>query len=88
MQLLTKGVFILFKSSIKRVVCMFLILGLAFSSSLSVASQAAKKTKLKTKKITMKVGQKKKIVINGKKKKLYTVLFHLQRQKQLCLRAV
>lgn len=48
---------------------MLLILGLAFSSSLPVASQAAKKTKLKTKKITMKVGQKKKIVINGKKKK-------------------
>lgn len=48
---------------------MLLILGLAFSSTLPVASQAAKKTKLKTKKITMKVGQKKKIVINGKKKK-------------------
>lgn len=48
---------------------MLLILGLAFSSSLSVASQAAKKTKLKTKKITMKVGQTKKVVINGKKKK-------------------
>lgn len=48
---------------------MLLILGLAFSGSLSVASQAAKKTKLKTKKITMKVGQKKKIAIKGKKKK-------------------
>ncbi len=48
---------------------MLLILGLAFSSSLPVDSQAAKKTKLKTKKITMKVGQKKKIAINGKKKK-------------------
>lgn len=50
-------------------ICMLLILGLAFSSLLTVDSQAAKKTKLKTKKITMKVGQKKKIVINGKKKK-------------------
>lgn len=59
----------MFKSSGKRVISMLLILGLAFSGSLSVVSQAAKKTKLKTKKITMKVGQKKKIAINGKKKK-------------------
>ena len=59
----------MFKSSGKRVISMLLILGLAFSGSLSVASQAAKKTKLKTKKITMKVGQKKKIAIKGKKKK-------------------
>lgn len=64
-----KGVFILFENPGKRVVCTLLVFGLAFSSLLTVDSQAAKKTKLKTKKITMKVGQKKKIVINGKKKK-------------------
>ena len=57
-----KGVFILFKNSGKRVICTLLVFGLAFSSLLTVDSQAAKKTKLKTKKITMKVGQKKKIV--------------------------
>lgn len=59
----------MFKNSGKRVICTLLVFGLAFSSLLTVDSQAAKKTKLKTKKITMKVGQKKKIVINGKKKK-------------------
>lgn len=59
----------MFENPGKRVVCTLLVFGLAFSSLLTVDSQAAKKTKLKTKKITMKVGQKKKIVINGKKKK-------------------
>ena len=76
----------MFKSSGKRVISMLLILGLAFSGSLSVASQAAKKTKLKTKKITMKVGQKKKLKVKNAKKK-FTVLFRLQRLRRVYRRA-
>lgn len=52
----------------KKVVSLLLAFGLV-CSALSIPMEAAGKAKLKTKKMTLKVGQKKKISIKGKKKK-------------------
>ena len=57
------------KMSMRVSVCLMLILGMICSGITGVTSQAAKKAKLKTKKISMVVGQKKKITISGKQKK-------------------
>lgn len=52
----------------KKSLCLLLALGLV-CTSVSNPSEAAKKAKLATKKMTLKVGQSKKISIKGKKKK-------------------
>ena len=52
----------------KKNLCLFLVAGLV-CASVSIPSEAAQKTKLTTKKMTLKVGQSKKITIKGKKKK-------------------
>ena len=52
----------------KKVVSLLLAFGLV-CSALSIPMEAAGKAKLKTKRMTLKVGQKKKISIKGKKKK-------------------
>ena len=57
------------KTLVKVSVCLMLILGMICPGTTGVTSQAAKKAKLKTKKISMVVGQTKKITISGKQKK-------------------
>ena len=52
----------------KKSLCLFLAAGLV-CSSVSTSSEAAQKTKLTTKKMTLEVGRSKKIKIKGKKKK-------------------
>lgn len=58
----------MFVKSGKKSLCLLLALGLV-CTGMSIPSEAAKKAKLATKKITLKVGQSKKISIKGKKKK-------------------
>lgn len=53
----------------KESLCMMLVTGIVCSSVLGNVSQAAKKSVLKTKRLTMTIGQKKKIKVSGKKKK-------------------
>lgn len=57
------------KKAFKSVVCVLLTAGLVCTGSSSGTAQAAKKATLKTKKVTMKVGEKKSIVIKNKNKK-------------------
>ena len=57
------------KKTFKSVVCVLLTVGLVCTGSSSGNAQAAKKATLKTKKVTMKVGEKKSIVIKNKNKK-------------------
>lgn len=57
------------RNTVKRVICMLLAAGLLFTCASSDIAQAAKKAKLKTKKVTMVVGEKKKIIIKNKNKK-------------------
>ena len=64
----------------KKVVSLLLAFGLV-CSALSIPMEAAGKAKLKTKKMTLKVGQKKKISIKGKKKKAkYTLVTYANMQ--------
>lgn len=57
------------KKAVKSGVCLLLAAGLVCTGSLSGTTQAAKKATLKTKKVTMNVGEKKSIVIKNKNKK-------------------
>lgn len=57
------------RNTVKRVICMLLAAGLLFTCASSDIAQAEKKAKLKTKKVTMVVGEKKKIIIKNKNKK-------------------
>ncbi len=58
----------------KKVVSLLLAFGLV-CSALSIPMEAAGKAKLKTKKMTLKVGQKKKISIKGKEESEIYVCF-------------
>lgn len=57
------------KKMAKESLCMMLVAGIVCSGVSGSVSQAAKKAVLKTKNLSMKVGQKKKITISGKQKK-------------------
>lgn len=59
----------MFRKTAKTSVCLLLVAGMVCSGMTGSTSQAAKKAKLKAKKMSMVVGQKKKIVITGKKAK-------------------
>ncbi len=58
----------MFKHVAKKSLCIVLAAGVICSGFSGIYSQAAKKAALKTKKVTMKVGQKKKITITGQNK--------------------
>lgn len=59
----------MFKTIAKKSLCIVLAAGVICSGFSGSLSQAAKKAALKTKKVSMKVGQKKKIAITNRKKK-------------------
>lgn len=59
----------MFKTKAKKSLCIILSIGIICSAFSGSLSQAAKKAVLKTKKVSMKVGQKKKIMIKNRKKK-------------------
>ncbi len=64
----TEGEYIV-KTIVKKTVCMLLVCGLVFSGVCADTANASKKAKIKTKKVTMTVGEKSKIVIKNKNKK-------------------
>lgn len=59
----------MFRKIAKTSVCLMLVAGMVCSGMTGSTSHAAKKAKLKTKKMSMVVGQKKKIAVTGKKAK-------------------